>query len=81
MLVGTLNGRAQVVGGERMPNGQTFPQNEEYDPTTDSWRQLTSMPTPRHGMAGGTVNGVLYTAGGGPSGGSSFTSVVEAFSF
>jgi glucose/arabinose dehydrogenase/N-acetylneuraminic acid mutarotase len=81
MVVGTINGRAQVMGGERGSNNTTFPQNEEYDPTTDTWRTLEPMVTPRHGAAGGTINGVVYVAGGGPTGGSSYTDVNEAFSF
>ena len=51
MAVGTLNGRAQVMGGEATAEGGTFPQNEEYDPATDTWRQLRQMMTPRHGTA------------------------------
>jgi N-acetylneuraminic acid mutarotase len=81
MVVGTLDGRAQVIGGERAADGKTFPQNEEYDPATDTWRALAAMPTPRHGAAGGTVDGAVYVAGGGPTGGASFTTVVEAFGF
>jgi N-acetylneuraminic acid mutarotase len=81
MVVGTINGRAQVIGGERGPNNAVFPQNEEYDPTTDTWRTLEPMLTARHGAAGGTINGVVYVAGGGPTGGSSYTDVNEAFSF
>ena len=79
MAIGTLGGRAQVMGGERTADGLTFPQNEEYDPVTDSWRALTSMVTPRHGAVAGTHNGVVYVAGGGPIAGSAFTDVNEAF--
>ena len=39
------------------------------------------MPTPRHGAAAGTINGVIYTAGGGTAKGTSFSAVNEAFSF
>ena len=81
LVVGTLNGRAQVIGGERTPGGETFPQNEEYDPVTDTWRSLASMLTPRHGAAGATIDGVVYVAGGGPAGGFSLTDVNEAFLF
>jgi hypothetical protein len=81
MVVGTLNGRAQVTGGERATDGSTFPQNEEYDPATNSWRTLTAMPTPRHGAAFATISGVVYAAGGGPIAGSSFSAVNEAFTF
>lgn len=77
--VGTLNGRAQVMGGERTSTGGTFAQNEEYDPLSNSWRTLTPMLTPRHGAVAGTINGVVYVAGGGPGGGSTYTTVNEAF--
>ena len=79
MVVGLLNGRAQVMGGEITSGGGSFEQNEEYDPVTNAWRSLAPMSTPRHGAAGGTINGTVYVAGGGPSGGSSFTDVNEAF--
>jgi glucose/arabinose dehydrogenase/N-acetylneuraminic acid mutarotase len=81
MAVGTLGGRAQLMGGERTSDGGTFPQNEEYDAVTNSWRGLASMPTPRHGAAAATISGTVYVAGGGPTGGSAFTDVNEAFSF
>ena len=81
MVVGVLNGRAQVMGGERTSTGGAFPQNEEYDPVANAWRALTPMQMARHGAVGGTINGVVYVAGGGPTGGSSYTNVNEAFSF
>jgi N-acetylneuraminic acid mutarotase len=81
MAVGTLNGRAQLIGGERTPEGGVFAQNEEYDPATDTWRPLASMLTPRHGAASATIGGVVYVAGGGPAGGLSLTNVNEAFLF
>ena len=60
--------------------GGTFPQNEEYDPVADTWRQLNPMPTPRHGTASGTIDGVVYVVGGGATAGSSFTNLKQAFS-
>jgi hypothetical protein len=79
-VVGTLNGRAQIMGGERSPSGTgTFAANEEYDPDSNTWRILLPMKTPRHGMAAGTINDVIYVAGGGPNFGTSFTTVNEAF--
>ena len=77
MVVGTISGRAQVMGGE----DPVFPQNEEYDPATDSWRSLVSMSVPRHGAAAATIRGVVYVAGGGPAAGSSFTDANEAFAY
>ena len=69
------------MGGEITPDGGTFPQNEEYDPVTDTWRTLKPMLTPRHGAAAGTINGVVYVAGGGPIGGFALSDTNEAFSF
>jgi glucose/arabinose dehydrogenase/N-acetylneuraminic acid mutarotase len=79
MVVGLLGGRAQLMGGEITASGGTFEQNEEYDPVTNSWRSLLPMLTPRHGAAAASINGTVYVTGGGPSGGSSFTNVTEAF--
>jgi glucose/arabinose dehydrogenase/N-acetylneuraminic acid mutarotase len=81
MVVGNINGRAQVMGGEITQQGDSFKVNEEYDPATDSWRALTPMLTGRHGAVAGTINGVTYVVGGGPVGGGTFTNVNEAFSF
>jgi len=81
MAVGTLDGRAQLIGGEVSPPADAFAANEEYDPATDSWRTLTPMRTPRHGAAAATIRNAIYVAGGGRSAGSSFSTVHEAFSF
>lgn len=80
-VVGLLNGRAQVIGGERTPSGGTFVANEEYDPLTDTWRSLAPMTVGRHGAAAGTIGGAVYVAFGGVTGGSSFSDINEAFSF
>jgi N-acetylneuraminic acid mutarotase len=79
MIIGTINGRAQIMGGER--TSEKFPMNEEYDPFEDTWRTLSPIPTPRHGAAYGTINDVLYVTGGGPEPGFSLTDVTEAFAF
>ncbi|MEX2378376.1 MAG: kelch repeat-containing protein [Dehalococcoidia bacterium] len=81
MVVGTLNGKALVIGGEATEDGGSFPQNEEYDPASDTWRTLRPIPTGRHGAAAGTIDGVIYVAGGGPQAGGTFTDIVEAFEF
>jgi large repetitive protein len=78
MVVGTLNAKAQVMGGEQAPDGSAFNVNEEYDPQTNTWRGREPMPTGRHGAVAGTISGVVYVVGGGPQAGSSFTSVNEA---
>lgn len=81
MAVGTVEGRAQLMGGERTPNGGTFVQNEEYDPLSDSWRTLAPMTSGRHGAAFATIGNRVYVSGGGTQAGTSFTSVTEAFHF
>jgi uncharacterized protein (TIGR03437 family) len=78
---GTVDSRIQVFGGEGnsgTPDG-TFGQNEEYDPSTDTWRRLTPMPTPRHGLYGITVGRVIFAPSGGPRAGANYTDVHEAF--
>jgi N-acetylneuraminic acid mutarotase len=76
-----LNGRALALGGEATTTGGAFPQNEEYDPVLDSWRTLAPLPTPRHGCAGAVIDGQVYIAGGGIVAGSSFSNILEIFSF
>jgi hypothetical protein len=79
MVVGVAGGKAQVMGGERTASGGTFPANEQYDAATNTWTQLTPMTTGRHGAAAGTIAGVVYVAGGGTTGGSSYSTANEAF--
>lgn len=78
---GTVGNRIQVFGGEG-PSGtptSTYPQNEEYDPGTDTWRALAPLPTPRHGLYGATVAGVLFAPSGGPIQGLTYSNAHEAF--
>ncbi len=82
VAVGLLNGRAQVMGGERTPTGATFSQNEEYDPVTNTWTPLAPMiPTGRHGAGFGTIDGVVYVVAGGTTGGTAWSTLNQAFSF
>ena len=75
-----------MAGGEYLDNAfvGVFRSFEAYDPARDQWYQLPPMATPRHGFAGGVINGVFYaatgqlqsgTGGGGPGGSPAF----EAF--
>lgn len=78
---GTIGGRIQVFGGEGAsgtPEG-TYRQNEEYDPSTDTWRSLAPMPTPRHGLYGATLDGRIFTPSGGPRAGGFFSDAHEVF--
>ena len=82
MVVGLLDGKAQVMGGEGAQGSPgTFPQNEQYDPATNTWRTLKVVPTPRHGAVAGTIDGTVYIVGGGAISGSSFTDLNETFTF
>jgi len=81
MVVGLLNGRAQVIGGEITAGGGSFATNEQYDPVSNTWQSLAPLPTPRHGAVAGTIGTKIYVVGGGPSGGTSFTDVLEVFGF
>jgi uncharacterized protein (TIGR03437 family) len=78
---GVLNGRIVVFGGEGAsgtPEG-TFRQNEEYDPATNTWRSLTAMPVPRHGLYGASLDGRILAASGGPRAGAFFSNYTDAF--
>ncbi len=77
MAVGTIEGRALVIGGEN----PVVSSNEEYDPSSDSWRAIESIPLGRHGAAHATLNGRVYIIGGGPVAGLAFTDVVEEFGY
>ena len=79
MSVGLIGERIQVTGGEGGRN--TFSEHEEYNPSTGQWGTLTSLSTARHGAAFGTIDNVTYVIGGGPTSGSSFTNMIEAFTF
>ena len=81
MSVGTLNGRIQVIGGERTPSGGTFEVNEEYDPVTNTWRALQGRNPGRHGTAFATIGSTIYIAVGGTTGGTSTSNLLEAFVF
>ena len=53
-----------VWGGEA-PTGMT-PQHEYYDPRSDRWSSLASMPIPIHGVVGSAfVDGLIWVTGGG----------------
>jgi N-acetylneuraminic acid mutarotase len=77
-----LDGKIIVFGGEGnvgVPSGM-FANTDEYDPISNSWRALAPMITPRHGMDGAVLEGVVYVPGGGVSQGGSQSTTHEAFS-
>jgi N-acetylneuraminic acid mutarotase len=55
------------MGGEckTTPAGRvTFDENEAYDPKTNRWRKLASLPSGRHGFAAVAIGNTLYVFGG-----------------
>jgi uncharacterized protein (TIGR03437 family) len=78
---GSLRNRIQVFGGEGNSGRpeQTFNHHEEYDPATDTWGTLGVMVNPRHGLYGATLDGRIFTPGGGPRIGATFSNTHDAF--
>lgn len=78
---GSLRNRIQVFGGEG-PSGrqeQTFEENEEYDPATNTWGRLSIMTSPRHGLYGATLDGRIFAPSGGPTAGATFSNTNDMF--
>ncbi|CAA9267071.1 MAG: hypothetical protein AVDCRST_MAG77-3706 [uncultured Chloroflexi bacterium] len=72
-----------VFGGEgndAHPLG-IFPQHDRYDPWTDTWHALESLPVPVHGVTGSAVlDGWIHLPGGGTSrGGNSGSTVHQVY--
>jgi peroxiredoxin/N-acetylneuraminic acid mutarotase len=63
---GTDGRRIYVAGGEVTTKQLTgaFKGIEAYEPATDSWTTLPSMPMPRHGVAGAVIGNRFYLASG-----------------
>ncbi len=81
---GVVNGLIIVVGGEgnapEINPNRVFPDNNGYDPATNTWRVFAPMRTPRHGTGAAGLDGKLYVPGGATAlGGSGTTAILEAF--
>ncbi len=77
-----LAGSIYTYGGERASHqgdAGVFDNQERYDPATDRWTTLPSLPTPRHGLGVTALDGRIYVIGGGPRTGFAQTDVVEVF--
>ena len=63
---GTDGRRIYVAGGEVTTKQLVgaFRAIEAYDPATNSWATLPPMPMPRHGVAGGVINGRFHLVSG-----------------
>ena len=47
-----------------LPGDQVYPEGVAYDPTSDSWSIMPSMPVSRHGLAAGAIGNRLILVGG-----------------
>lgn len=66
--VAILGDKIYTFGGEgntAPESGFVFNETEVYDIQGDCWQRLQPMNTPRHGMAAVTLDGKIYTPGGG----------------
>ena len=63
---GTDGRRIYVAGGEVTTQGivGAFRAIEAYEPATNSWTTLPSMPMPRHGVAGGVIGNRFHLVSG-----------------
>ncbi|MSQ23559.1 MAG: kelch repeat-containing protein [Chloroflexi bacterium] len=67
-------------GNDPNPRG-VFPNNEVYDPRSDSWQKLEAIPIPVHGVTGAAyLDGWIHLPGGGTSrGGNSGSTLHQVF--
>jgi N-acetylneuraminic acid mutarotase len=70
-----------IFGGETFDPGmtRTFDHVERYDPREDRWDVLDPMPTARHGLGAGVIDGMIHVVSGGPQPGFSFGSAHERY--
>ena len=57
-----LDGMLYVVGGGRTVGATQLV--EQFDPVTNRWAKMASMPTPRPGLGAVALQGLLYAMGG-----------------
>ncbi|MHC4499608.1 MAG: Kelch repeat-containing protein, partial [Planctomycetota bacterium] len=61
-----LDGYIYAIGGVVNPGSPSDAQNavSKYDPATDSWTLVASMPTARHSLSSAVIDGWIYAVGG-----------------
>jgi hypothetical protein len=57
------NGKLYVLGGY-VPGVETTPRAEEYEPATDTWRQLAPIPRAASHPGAAALDGKIYVIGG-----------------
>ena len=60
----SFQGRVWALGGRTSFWGQQYANVDIYDPTTDSWRTGTPLPTGRGGIAAAVLGDRIYVFGG-----------------
>ena len=63
---GVYGGRVYVAGGEYQDSRMmaAFRELEAFDPATNQWAILPTMPTPRHGLAGAVIGNRFHLVSG-----------------
>lgn len=69
-------GKIYVFGGQN--SSQVVEQVEMFDPTLGQWQVVSSMPTPRYGMASVQVDSAIWLIGG-TTAGQTFSDIVEIY--
>jgi N-acetylneuraminic acid mutarotase len=66
MAAGVFQNKIYVTGGEGQDYRSMFTWRalEAYDPASNTWTTLPSMPVPRHGLAGAVVGKRLHMVSG-----------------
>ena len=66
MAAGVYQNKIYVTGGEGQDDRSMFTWRalEAYDPASNTWTSLPSMPVPRHGLAGAVVGKRLHMVSG-----------------
>jgi N-acetylneuraminic acid mutarotase len=61
-----VNGYLYVIGGIAPPYNVSDAQNavSKYDPATDTWTLVASMPTARHSLSSAVIGNHIYAVGG-----------------
>jgi N-acetylneuraminic acid mutarotase len=66
--VAAVNGELFVFGGETLfpsGGGEVHGEVEVFNPATNTWRSLSPMPTPRHGIFASVIGNNIFLPGGG----------------
>ena len=70
LMANVVNDKIYVIGGGKPAGPQiidTSYENDVYDPATDSWSKMASVPTPVMGYASAVLDDKIYIIGGGTS--------------